>query len=155
MKARWTLSLPQTSRANPVQCCSTHQQKCAAVPINKTVISQQKKSVRITQRLSCCNILRQTNIVTRSRAFSGSWQMHLFVMTRMIHLCVYPFFDGYCSTVQGLLDWFEVDLGFTELSFIQIDLCVLYVFVLYSRVSLSSCPFWTFRTASPARWECL
>ena len=32
------------------------------------------------------------------------------------------FFDGYCSTVQGLLDWFEVDLGFTELSFIQIDI---------------------------------
>ena len=29
------------------------------------------------------------------------------------------FFDGYCSTVQGLLDWFEVDLGFNELSFIQ------------------------------------
>ena len=34
------------------------------------------------------------------------------------------FVDGYCSTVQGLLDWFEVDLGFTELSFIQIDLPV-------------------------------
>jgi len=31
--------------------------------------------------------------------------------------------DGYYSTVQGLLDWFEVDLGFTELLFIQIDLC--------------------------------
>jgi len=41
------------------------------------------------------------------------------------------FFDGYCSTVQGLLDWFEVDLGFTELSFIQIDLCVLCVFDTY------------------------
>jgi len=27
MKARWTPSLPQTSRANPVQCCSTHQKK--------------------------------------------------------------------------------------------------------------------------------
>ena len=27
-KARWTLSLPQTSRANPVQCYSTHQEKC-------------------------------------------------------------------------------------------------------------------------------
>jgi len=25
------------------------------------------------------------------------------------------FLDGYCSTLQGLLDWFEVDLGFTEL----------------------------------------
>jgi len=49
--------------------------------------------------------------------------------------------DGYCSTVQGLLDWFEVDLGFTELLFIQIDLCVLCVFGLYSRVSFSSCPF--------------
>ena len=70
-------------------------------------------------------------------------------------VCLHAFFDGYCSTVQGLLDWFEVDFGFTELSFIQIDLCVLCVFVLYSRVSLSSCPFWTFCTASPARWECL
>jgi len=49
--------------------------------------------------------------------------------------------DGYCSTVQGLLDWFEVDLGFTELLFIQVDWCVTGVFVLYSRVSLSSCPF--------------
>jgi len=40
---------------------------------------------------------------------------------------IYIFLDGYCSTVQGLLDWFEVDLGFTELLFIQIDLCVMYV----------------------------
>jgi len=38
------------------------------------------------------------------------------------------FLDGYCSTVQGLLDWFEVDLGFTELLFIQISLCVVCVF---------------------------
>ena len=49
--------------------------------------------------------------------------------------------DGYRSTVQGLLDWFEVDLGFAELSFIQIGLCVMCVFVLYSPVSISSCPF--------------
>ena len=47
----------------------------------------------------------------------------------MMHRCVsrimgkwirhdtsFVFFNGYCSTVQGLLDWFEVDLGFTELS---------------------------------------
>jgi len=27
MKGRWTLSLPQTSRANPVQFCSTYQKK--------------------------------------------------------------------------------------------------------------------------------
>ena len=40
--------------------------------------------------------------------------------------------DGYCSTLQGLLDWFEVDLGFTELLFIQTKACVLCVFVFYS-----------------------
>jgi len=39
--------------------------------------------------------------------------------------------DGYCSTVQGLLDWFEVDLGLNELLFIQIDLCVMCVFVVF------------------------
>ena len=44
------------------------------------------------------------------------------------------FLDGYCSTVQGLLDWFEVDLGFTELLFIQIDLCVI-GFVTVSRLT--------------------
>jgi len=37
-------------------------------------------------------------------------------------VCVlYSIFDGYCSTVQGLLDWFEVDLRFTDLLFIQIE----------------------------------
>ena len=36
---------------------------------------------------------------------------------------IFLFFDRYCSTVQGLLDRFEVDLGFTELLFIQIVRC--------------------------------
>ena len=43
-------------------------------------------------------------------------------MTKAQEICkqnVFAFFDG-CSTVQGLLDWFEVDLGFTELSFQEI-----------------------------------
>jgi len=53
---------------------------------------------------------------------------------------LYFFFDGYCSTVQGLLDWFEVDLEFTELSFTQIDLCVLCVFALYSREETCQTP---------------
>ena len=48
----------------------------------------------------------------------------------------YSVLDGYCSTVQGLLDWFEVDLGFTELSFIQIDLCVLCDFVLEKNIGI-------------------
>jgi len=58
----------------------------------------------------------------------------------MVLYCEVTFVDGYCSTAQGLLDWFEVDLGSTELLFIQIGLCVVCVFVLYSRVSLSSIP---------------
>jgi len=37
--------------------------------------------------------------------------------------------DGYCSTLQELLDWVEVDLGFTKLLFMQTALCVLCVFV--------------------------
>ena len=45
------------------------------------------------------------------------------------------FLDRYCSTVQGLLDWFELDLEFTELLFIQIDLFVMCVFFLYRRAS--------------------
>jgi len=59
--------------------------------------------------------------------------------------------DGYCSTVRSLLDWFEVDLGFTELLCIQIDLCVMCVVVLHSRVSLSSCPFFGHPALPPPR----
>ena len=85
----------------------------------------------------------------------------VFSRTKIRHLV---FLHGYCSTVQGhgFLDWFEVDLGFTELFLIQTDLCVMCVFldgycstvkcfldlfevecvlVLYSPVSFSSCPF--------------
>ena len=89
------------------------------------------------------HVLYDTQVHTCRSTLSYAWHDVLSVL------------DGYCSTVQGLLDWFEVDLGFTELSFIQIDLCVLCVSVLYSHVSLSSCHFWTFCTASSARWECL
>jgi len=48
------------------------------------------------------------------------------VLYRLV--CSIDFLDGYCSTVQGLLDWFEVDLGFAKLLFIQTDLRVLCVF---------------------------
>jgi len=54
---------------------------------------------------------------------------HVSVVLRSMSVCalsvMFDFLDGYCSTVQGLLDWFEVDLGFTKLWFIQTDLCVL------------------------------
>jgi len=33
--------------------------------------------------------------------------IHIYIIT---HISL----DGYCSTVQGLLDWYEVDFGFTK-----------------------------------------
>ena len=44
---------------------------------------------------------------------SDDWAWHVFL-------------DGYCSTVQGLLHWFEVDLGFSELVFSRL-ICALSV----------------------------
>jgi len=41
----------------------------------------------------------------------------LFIRFSITDVCAS--LDGYCSTVQGLLDWFEVDLGFTKLLFIR------------------------------------
>jgi len=40
-------------------------------------------------------------------------------------MCVYKhvFLEGYCSTVQGLLGWFEVDLGFTSFRLFRL-ICV-------------------------------
>ena len=42
---------------------------------------------------------------------------------------MYDSFDGYCSTVQGLLDWFQVGLGIPEL--------VLFRFICALSISLS------------------
>ena len=44
------------------------------------------------------------------------WGMTYSFETRLTQ----TFLDGYCSTAQGLLDWFEVDWGFTELLFIHL-----------------------------------
>jgi len=70
-----------------------------------------------------------TNICTHVYIY-----MYIYVYTYThTYLCSYKY--------EGLIDWFEVDLGFTELFFIQIDLYIMCCFVLYSLVSTSSCPF--------------
>jgi len=74
---------------------------------------------------------------TKNRESTRSWTDRV----RLVHSWAvsrhHSSLDGYFSTVQGLLDWFEVDLGFTEPLLIHIDLCVMCVFVLYSLVLLS------------------
>ena len=53
------------------------------------------------------------------------------------------FLDGYCSTEQGLLDWFEVDLGFTIGFFCQVSVKMSLLICLFSRefVSFLICLF--------------
>jgi len=44
--------------------------------------------------------------------------------------------DGYCSTAQGLLDWFEINLGFTKFFFSDWFVCYLFFLVLRSLLAL-------------------
>ena len=157
MKARWTLSLPQTSRANPVQCCSTHLECCSthleccsthqAKDTQKRMSNLTHKFERISHVARICefrefvnfaNSLKicvsnstcedtqkhMSNLIHNSeflRRRTSEFQDLLDYKTFVVRRDENSFFDGYCSTVQGLLDWFEADLGFTNLSFIQID----------------------------------
>jgi len=52
--------------------------------------------------------------------YSCVWRDSFIRVTWLIQTYAMTLLDGYCSTVQGLLDWFEVDLGFTELLFIHV-----------------------------------
>ena len=45
-----------------------------------------------------------------------------------LYVTCHAFLEGYCSTVQGLRDWFEVDLGFPELVVFRLN-CVFCVFL--------------------------
>ena len=55
------------------------------------------------------------------------WGVFMCVFIPIAYVFTHIFLDGYCSTVQGLLDWFEVDVGVTKLLLIQTDLCVVCV----------------------------
>jgi len=58
---------------------------------------------------------------------------------------------GFCSTVHGLLDWFQIDGWFPEHIYHQINLCAVLLSVCYPLLSLSSCPYSVSDTACPAR----
>ena len=80
----------------------------------------------------------------------------VFKLRRVLH----DFLDGYCSTVQGLLDWFKIDVEFAKLLFIQTDLCVLCVEVaeVASRVAMRvavCCSVLRHDTDSPGTCETL
>jgi len=131
---------------------------CTVVVLHKIpIVSKEKKARHIKKKKHLLN----TSAPTAWLCFVAYWSKETPPPGGVFYLlcsldeepCVrdFTFLDGYCSTVQGLLDWFEVDLGFTELLSIQIDLCVLCVFVLYFPVSLSSCPFFGHPALPPPR----
>ena len=75
----------------------------------------------------------------------------MFIQTDLCLVCVfvfYAFLDGYSSTIQGLLDWFDVDLGLTNLLLFRL-ICVL--FVSFALLLLSPCPFWTSALPPPRK----
>ena len=71
-------------------------------------------------RKMTCN-LRHLMSLRHSVVKNKVW-VHKFLSILSLH----PFLDWlmYCSAAQGLLDWFELDLGFTKLLFVQTDWCV-------------------------------
>jgi len=75
--------------------------------------------VYILRWLKCCTIRTcdLTPFVLMKSTNSTTKDLTPFVLVKHI------FLHGYCSTVQGLLDWFEVDLGFTELLFLWNIFC--------------------------------
>jgi len=56
------------------------------------------------------------------------WALHIPIHPQMSPTYQHAFRDGYCSTIQGLLDWFDVDLGFPELVLFRL-MWILSVFV--------------------------
>ena len=64
----------------------------------------------------CCRFLCVADATTVERPHTRSTSVNTYISPLYLWPLIF-FFNGYCSTVQGLLDWFEVDLGFTELSF--------------------------------------
>jgi len=64
----------------------------------------------------------------------------------------YPaYLDGCCSTVQGLLAWVEVDLGFPELFVFRL-ICVLSVFFCGKWLKKISCAYRVAKDARNMRW---
>ena len=80
---------------------------------------------------------------------SNAFVIQLIAVT--MNLCpvvLFLFFDGYCSSAQGLLDWFEVDIGFSKLCLLRL-ICVLCVCIFTSYTLLS--PFFLCVLQCPPR----
>jgi hypothetical protein len=81
------------------------------------------------------------------------------ILTSYVLCCISTsdiFLDGYCSTVQGLLDWFEVDLGFTKLCLVVYsDWFVYCMFFRLLHQRRGACPAHEFYVHFYSFWKCL
>jgi len=85
-KAWWTLSLPQTSRANPVQCYSTHQEKYGGCMHNAIGY------------IMACNVTHESCVTwLMSHVWHDSW-----VMCDMTH-CIWDItHEGRSATLSAI-----------------------------------------------------
>ena len=119
----------------------------------------------ISIRNMASSYVQHDSFIYLSISFSSSLSLSLplslplsFFTHEHIYMCDMAtigctFRDGYCKHCTGFVDWFEVDLGFTELLFIQIglcDLCVLGVILRFCVIpSVIGC---TYITNTYIRW---
>jgi len=85
--------------------CNTLQHTATHCNTRKTSHARLDVLTHVLQHTAThCNTLQHTHDIVFT---------HVYGRRGMTCVCIRTFLDGYCSTVQGLLDWFEVDLGFT------------------------------------------
>jgi len=105
---------------HPSIVCHTHNTHLPRINESRMMSHMNESRMNDSRVKKSCHMNESPHQKLLGGGFSTPW--HSFVLICTI------FLDGYCSTVQGLLDWCELDWGFTELLFIQIGLCVLCVF---------------------------
>jgi len=89
--------------------CNTLQHTATHCNTRKTSHARLDVLTHVLQHTAThCNTLQHTHDIVFTHVYGRRVNLK-----RLTCVCIRTFLDGYCSTVQGLLDWFEVDLGFT------------------------------------------
>jgi len=97
MKARWTLSLPQTSHANPVQCCTTHQYIYIYIYI---YIYREYREYRECRK---CRAMYKRRWKMSCHEY-GEWHVEYTPVTWLLHMCdmtpLYVWHDAFMSVTR-------------------------------------------------------
>ena len=120
-----------------LQCCSVWQ--CVAVCDSVLQCCSVWQCVAVLQCVTVCCIAAVYCSVLQCVALWSDWNCYLYfewISGFCWWVLQHCFLDKYCSTVQGLLDWFEVDLGFPSFHLFK-SICVFCVFLFSTPASHS------------------